>query len=158
MDVRRTTLPIVVGVDDSEAGLRALDWAIDEALLRGCEVRALTVWAIEPAVDTAWTPPEEIRESYQARLDAIVREATADRDEVPPIVTETVEGPPARALVEAARDASLLVVATHRGQRLRKALLGSVSAACVRHATVPVVVVRPPAAQRRDGPSPGDVE
>ncbi|MGQ0719307.1 MAG: universal stress protein [Pseudonocardiales bacterium] len=39
------------------------------------------------------------------------------------------------------RGAAMLVVGRHRGGLLRQAVLGSVSAVCVRHATCPVVVI-----------------
>ncbi|MCE7002081.1 universal stress protein [Kibdelosporangium philippinense] len=137
------TLPIVVGVDDSDAARRALAWAIDEAVIRRCPVHAVTVWSVDPATDFVWTPSEQKREIAEEKLSSTVRLAVQGRAEVPTIVERAVEGPPAKALVEAAEDAAMLVVATHRGERLRKALLGSVSAACVRHSDVPVVVVRP---------------
>ncbi|MET0134717.1 MAG: universal stress protein [Kibdelosporangium sp.] len=135
--------PIVVGVDDSDAARRALAWAIDEATVRHCPVHAVTVWSVDPATDFVWTPSDEIRQIAEQKLSSTVRLALDGRRNAPPIVERAVEGPPAKALIDAAQDASMLVVATHRGERLRKALLGSVSAACVRHSTVPVVVVRP---------------
>jgi nucleotide-binding universal stress UspA family protein len=135
--------PIVVGVDDSDAARRALAWAIDEATIRRCSVHAVTVWSIDPSADFLWTPSDEIRQIAQKKLSSTVRLAVEGRDKVPPVVECVVEGSPAKALVEAAHDATMLVVATHRGERLRKALLGSVSSACVHHADVPVVVIRP---------------
>jgi nucleotide-binding universal stress UspA family protein len=135
--------PIVVGIDDSDAARRALAWAIDEANIRHCSVHAVTVWSVDPSTDFLWTPSDEIRQIAEKKLSSTVRLAIEGRDKVPPIVECIVEGPPAKALVEAAHDAAMLVVATHRGERLRKALLGSVSSACVHHAEVPVVVVRP---------------
>nr|WP_042192636.1 universal stress protein [Kibdelosporangium sp. MJ126-NF4]CEL19747.1 Universal stress protein family [Kibdelosporangium sp. MJ126-NF4]CTQ96972.1 Universal stress protein family [Kibdelosporangium sp. MJ126-NF4] len=135
--------PIVVGVDDSDAARTALAWAIDEANIRHCSVHAVTVWAVDPTTDFVWTPSEQMRKIAEEKLSSTVRLAVAGRAEVPTIVERAVEGPPATALVDAAENAAMLVVATHRGERLRKALLGSVSAACMRHSNVPVVVVRP---------------
>ncbi len=135
--------PIVVGVDDSDAAHRALAWALDEAIIRNCPVHAVTVWAVDPAADFVWTSSDQIREISAEKLASTVRAAVEGRTTVPAIVEQVVEGPPAKALVEAAEDASMLVVATHRGEHLRKALLGSVSSACVRHSHVPVVVIRP---------------
>jgi nucleotide-binding universal stress UspA family protein len=51
------------------------------------------------------------------------------------------EGPPAEVLVDAARDADLLVVGS-RGLGLTELLLGSVSQHCVQHAPCPVVIHR----------------
>ncbi len=62
----------------------------------------------------------------------------------PAVVQRAVEGPAARVLVDAAVDAALLVVGSHRHGRLFEAILGSVTAACLRHAACPVVVVPPP--------------
>lgn len=154
--------PIVVGVDDSPAGLRALSWALDEALLRGCVVHAVTVWAVDGAHDFVVTSAEHARRAQEQFLLNRVRQACTGRAAVPPIVPKLVEGPPAAALIAAAREAALLVVATHRGERVRKVLFGSVSSACALHATVPVVVVPPETraenpeavAERADAPVP----
>ncbi|TCO61965.1 universal stress protein [Actinocrispum wychmicini] len=135
--------PIVVGVDDSDAARRALAWAIDEASIRRCSVHAVTVWSVGPVADFAWMPDNEVRQVAEKKLSSTVRLAIEGRTTVPPIVESAVEGVPAKALVEAARDGAMLVVATHSGEHLRKAPLGSVSSACVRHSNVPVVVVRP---------------
>jgi nucleotide-binding universal stress UspA family protein len=59
----------------------------------------------------------------------------------PSITESSVEGDPIRVLPELARDAVMLVVGRHRAGVVREVLLGSVSAACVRHATCPVVVI-----------------
>ena len=134
---------IVVGVDDSDAARKALAWAIDEAKVRHCSVHAVTVWSVGPVADFSWMPSDDIQQAAEKKLSSTVRLAVAGRHNVPPIIESAVEGVPAQALVDAARDAVMLVVATHSGERLRKALLGSVSSACVRHANVPVVVVRP---------------
>jgi len=143
MAERNGELPIVVGVDDSDAAHRALAWAIDEATIRHCSVHAVTVWSVGPVADFTWTPGDEIKLIAEKKLSSTVRAAIAGRVNVPPVVESVVEGTPAKALVAAAEDGSMLVVATHRGEQLRKALLGSVSSECVRHSSVPVVVIRP---------------
>jgi nucleotide-binding universal stress UspA family protein len=51
--VRTTDLPIVVGVDGSEPSMRAVDWAADEAALRGASLRLVFVDLPEVA-DWTW--------------------------------------------------------------------------------------------------------
>jgi len=134
---------IVVGVDGSEAAQHALDWALDEALIRGCAVRAVRVWSFEPMSDWLPTTLQEVRTHAVEALAESVRTAVANRSETPPVEQVTAEGDAAVELVRAAHDAALLVVAGHRGERLRRVVLGSVSAACVRRSHVPVVVLPP---------------
>jgi len=133
--------PIVVGVDGSEAAARALDWALDEALLRGCGVRAVRAWVFEPLGDTAPAALWEAEHWAAVDLAKAVAAVVDKRSETPPIEQVTAEGGPAEVLLRHSLDAALLVVASHGGERLRKAVLGSVSTACVRRATVPVVVL-----------------
>lgn len=142
--------PVVVGVDDSEAAVRALRWALDEALVRGCEVRAVTVWSVDVTRQPPWSSVELIRERHERTLHETVRRATEGRERLPTVVPMVVEGSAAGALIEVAEEAALLVVARRAGARVRRALLGSVSSACVKHATVPVVVVPPPTAEPFD--------
>ena len=60
-----------------------------------------------------------------------------------PTEVVTLPGPAAKALIEQAADADLLVVG-HRGRGgFKSAVLGSVGLHCVLHATCPVTVVRP---------------
>lgn len=55
-----------------------------------------------------------------------------------------VEGPPAKALLEASKDADLLVVGSRGHGGVSGFLLGSVSQQCARHANCPVAIVGPP--------------
>ena len=73
--------------------------------------------------------------------------ALIDRDQLPDKVTPTVLSArhPARALLDAAAWARLLVVGRRGRGGFSGMLLGSVSQHCVRHATAPVMVVPPDA-------------
>lgn len=137
------TARIVVGVDGSAHARRALAHAIDEARRRGATVDA--VYAHAPPVH--WAAPEfgvlvprpesEVVEDATALLR---RELAHVPDDVVvrPVV---VEGPAARALLETARGADLLVVGSRGRGGFLGLLLGSTSHQVVTHATCPVVVV-----------------
>lgn len=59
------------------------------------------------------------------------------------VVTELRDGDVARELREASEDADLMVLATHGRGGIERAWLGSVADALIRHAAVPLLVVRP---------------
>ncbi|APU14166.1 MULTISPECIES: universal stress protein [Actinoalloteichus] len=135
---------IVVGVDDSEASVAAVIWAIREARIRGSRVHALHAWRHEPLAEFAFTEPEEAARESTALLDRQIAKARAREGDDVEVLPRVVPGTPAAALLGAVADGELLVVGSHRGGFLREMLLGSCSAACVRHAHTPVVVIPPP--------------
>ena len=137
---------IVVGVDGSDGGRRALDWAAAEAAARGGAVQAVVAWrwdGIEAGPGVATNPQDERRHAeaiLKRELDAL-----ADRNgSAHPVAGAVVEGRAAQALTTAARTADLLVLGSHGHSRLRHTVLGSVSEECVRLATAPVVVIPVP--------------
>jgi nucleotide-binding universal stress UspA family protein len=44
-------LPIMIGVDGSETGRRAVDWVLREAQVRHCGVQIVHAWTYEPMAD-----------------------------------------------------------------------------------------------------------
>jgi nucleotide-binding universal stress UspA family protein len=143
-----TNYRIVVGVDGSEGGSRALQWAIREAATRGGTVQAVIAWQWDgfDLPPHAATHPDQEREQAQR---TIVREIESvghpDRASVS-IASEAVEGRAADVLTAAARDADLLVLGSHGHSRIRHTVLGSVSEECVRKANCPIVVLPVPQA------------
>ncbi|MBI3688717.1 MAG: universal stress protein [Actinobacteria bacterium] len=151
---------IVVGVDGSETGLRALQWALGEARLRGAVVHAVTAWLFEPFATSPSGDPIAAQEHAREVCERAVREAVGELAGQPVVERVVTEGSAARVLVEAAADAAILVVGSHGHGRMFDALLGSVSADCVRHSIAPVVVVPPMRSQPRRqvlAPGPGEV-
>jgi nucleotide-binding universal stress UspA family protein len=148
----RDNRAIVVGVDGSHGSKAALAFALDEGLARGATVEVVTTWLMGPAmgdIATATTTEEEHRkaqEVQQAALDEVLT-AFPERPAISQVVLQHYGG---HALVEASHDAALLVVGSGRKSTLARALLGSVSEYCVRHARVPVVVVPDPARLAKD--------
>jgi nucleotide-binding universal stress UspA family protein len=135
-------LPIVVGVDGHETGRRALEWAVREAQTRNCPVQVVHARTFDPMVDYfTETSSQQVHQESLVMLRHEVEQATKRMTDVPPIAQNSVEGDPVRVLPELSRGAAMLVVGRHRGGLARQVLLGSVSAACVRHATCPIVVI-----------------
>lgn len=138
-----TTRTIVVGVDGSPDAARALDWAIDEARRR--DLQLLLVHGVE--IGAAAASPygtgmvlEQLEEAGQTVLDD-ARAYVTERGIAVDIRMEI--GSAAHALVEASRDADMVVVGNRGHGGFVGLLLGSVSSAVVHHAHCPVVVLRP---------------
>ena len=137
---------IVVGVDGSEAGRRALRWAADEAVARGGAVQAVTAWHWEPVVFgttvSAIGPDRVDVETDAVRLiEEEIRDLVAEHGGQLSVSGSTVEGRPADVLTHAARTADLLVLGSHGHSRMHHTVLGSVSEECIRKANCPVVVI-----------------
>lgn len=135
---------IVVGVDGSEASVRALRWAVEEARLRGATVRAVHAWSYPPVStyhEAAHVLKAPLADEAEEVLDRMLREGTGGADDVE-IQQRVVDGPAAAALVEASSDASLLVVGSRGLGGFSGLLLGSVSQQAASHASCAVVIVR----------------
>jgi nucleotide-binding universal stress UspA family protein len=139
---------IVVGIDGSNQSRDALRWAVEDARARGAEVVALHAYeAPAPAPDAVPAPPvdlpaliAEVHDDAQQFVTKVVDEVVGNSVSVD-VAPIAVEDAPARALVDASRDADLLVVGSH-GHGLSGLLLGSVSLECAQHAACPVVIFR----------------
>jgi nucleotide-binding universal stress UspA family protein len=134
---------IVVGVDGSPASRAALEFALREADRRGSSVEVVTTWSwTEPYEAMAGgATPEVARDAAERAQEQAIHSVMTGLTAIPVVSRLVLEGDPGQTLVRAARGASYLVVGhTHKGA-LKRALLGSVSEYCVRHASVPVMVV-----------------
>lgn len=138
---------IVVGVDGSEGGERALRWAVHEAATRGGAVQAVTGYSFDSADGSSIHDRDQHRVRVEQLLGAQVVAALHDNPRVS-VTTRVVFGGAADALLDTARDADLLVLGSHGHGRLFHAILGSVAERCVRDAACPVVVVPVPRSER----------
>ncbi|MFI9011052.1 universal stress protein [Actinosynnema sp. NPDC053489] len=143
---------VVVGVDGSEPGRRAVEFAVDHAARHGGTLVAvhattgLPVDAMAPGGALGQgvglgLDPDRLTAAADALLAESLAEPLARR---PDIRAERVVSPlrPAQALAEQARGAALLVVGSHGRGAVRRALLGSVSHAMLHDAPCPLAVVR----------------
>jgi nucleotide-binding universal stress UspA family protein len=135
---------IVVGVDDSSGARLALTWAIGEARLRGATLvvvhcyRLAYGWIDESPDVARWE--KRAAASAVEMVDRLVGDAVSGQPAVR-VEKVVVEGGAADRLLDAARDADLLVVGSRGRGGFTGMLLGSVSQHCVTHASCPVVVV-----------------
>jgi nucleotide-binding universal stress UspA family protein len=150
---------IVVGVDGSEGGRRALRWAVAEAAHRGSAVQAVIAWrwdGIEALPPVAYTAVEERDRAAEILRREVDELPSGDRAGVP-VSEQVIEGRPGDVLTAAARAADLLVLGSHGHSRVWHTVLGSVSQECVRKATCPVVVVPLPRTAPREVDRPTTV-
>lgn len=135
-------LRVIVGVDGSATSDAAVAWANRYAAATGARMTLIAVWDMPRMYGGDFPLPpnfdplaEASRVGKQAR-----RLVTLPANRVD--VQVVARGTARTVLVEAARDADLLVVGSRGHSSVADLLLGSVSAYCARHAPVPVVVVR----------------
>lgn len=137
---------IVVGVDGSPGAANALGWALHLAEETGAKVEAIHAWELGYAWIDGYAPDverwtKEAAAAAQRTLDTAVDMAIAAGPTGVDVVRTVVEGVPTRALLNASRDADLLVVGSRGRGGFAALLLGSVSQQCVQHSRKPVVVV-----------------
>jgi nucleotide-binding universal stress UspA family protein len=148
-----TAKQLVVGVDGTAAGVAALRWAVDQARETGAQVLAIAVCepsqpvVVGPEIGGAYVAqPALADEQLTAAAEAWLTEAITalPGDGAQAVDRLTRHGDPATVLLEAARDADLLVVGNHGRGALAGALAGSVAQRCAHHATCPLVLVPAP--------------
>jgi len=139
---------IVVGVDGSECADKALVFAAEEAALRGANLRVIGAWGLPVSPGHAGGTPAlnpSLVSAFEALARANVDRAVAEARRLHPSLE--VEGivvmdQPAKAILDRARDTSLVVVGSRGRGGFSSLLLGSVSQQTVHHAPCPVVVIR----------------
>lgn len=139
---------VVVGTDGSDRSMQAVEWAAREAVMRGAALQIVSV----PLLPRLMSPQRDPKSTPETVADIIVRSsehalawAAGRAAELEPgldVKTALLEGQPAQALVEAAADASMLVVGSRGGGGFAALVLGSVSRYVATRAECPVVVAR----------------
>ncbi|MBO0868141.1 MAG: universal stress protein [Micromonosporaceae bacterium] len=145
---------IVIGVQDSTAGLRALRCGVAQARRMGAEVYAVRAYA--GGGPGAGYPVAEVRVDLSVRAAELARDVLlrAAGGLPPGLAVHAVgmDGAPGRVLVAFAdRDDDLLVVGDAQRAGVCRLRSGSVARYCVRHAVCPVLVVPAPALARVSG-------
>ncbi|OBF53301.1 hypothetical protein A5787_06700 [Mycobacterium sp. 852002-50816_SCH5313054-b] len=131
MNELATPRSIVVGVDGSNAAMRAALWAVDEAVSRDAPLR-LFYAAEQP--DTRGVAAETgIRRAVKA-IEATHKPVT--------IETEVARGPAIGSLVGASASAAMMCVGAVGLRHFRPGRVGSVAAALAISARCPVAIVR----------------
>jgi nucleotide-binding universal stress UspA family protein len=143
----RTRPRIVVGVDGSPSARQALRWAVRQAELTGGTVDAVIAWQYPAAIGGfGFAPSAMIDGADYAEISAKTLAddvaSTVSPDSSVSIRQLVVADNAARALLDAADGADLLVVGSRGHGGFAGALLGSVSQHCVHHAPCPVIVIR----------------
>ena len=132
---------IVVGVDGSGPSKSALRWAARAAEVTGGGIDAIIAWQVPPnygwyVADAHWHPDQDAEKVITETVDEVFG---ADRPRDLRIIVR--QGNPAKVLLDASRDAELLIVGSRGHGGFVGLLLGSVSSNCAEHSHCPVLVV-----------------
>jgi nucleotide-binding universal stress UspA family protein len=137
--------PVVVGFDGSAAAHAAVRHAARQAQRRGSELRIVHAFGWSVLLAPMYPPDADLDLGpRQALLDLLARTAATVRGEFPglTVTTRLVDGSPAAVLIDASREAQLLVVG-HRGTGGFAGLFaGSTATQIAGRAACPVTVVR----------------
>jgi nucleotide-binding universal stress UspA family protein len=136
---------ITVGTDGSRHSLRAVEWAADEAALRGSPLRivhAVAPWLYDRNVDPRLLAVRDWLLAGGEECLGTAVEATRARAAGLDVCGEMVPGGASRALLDQAPNASLIVLGSHGVGTVAGLLLGSTALQVVAHTPVPAVVVR----------------
>ena len=139
---------ILVGVDGSGHSQRALELAMKEAAIRHLPLTVLTVleavrgyysgmaiYADDPA------RTEDIRVAAQAETDKVLAGLQGPRPES--VTVKAVHGFVVEELINAGKDADMLVLGSRGAGGFSRLMMGSVAGQVAQHAYCPVLLVPP---------------
>ncbi|WP_327591958.1 universal stress protein [Streptomyces chartreusis] len=129
--------PVMAGVDGSAESLAAAEWAAREAARRDRPLRLVHAWQRQPRKDAGPSAAAAQRRVLRQAEDRIRRTCPGVG-----VDAEQVEGPATGALLHAAEQAELVVLASRGRSGFTGFVVGSVALGVVARATLPVVLVR----------------
>ena len=147
MEVGQAHRPVVVGVDGSGSGYRAVEWAAAEAVRRGVALRLVSAFSWTTSDHPVWHDGrvaqyrDQLLEAARHRLSRAAR--IAEDTGLGVETTQQVEiGAPIEVLGSEARRARLLVLGDRGLGGVAGLVLGSVAVALAARGACPVVIVR----------------
>ncbi|MGW0141249.1 universal stress protein [Streptomyces calvus] len=150
----RSGRPVVVGLHADSPDEATLAFAFAEAALRGARLRIVAAypWPLQTWMLPGELPPPEIDQDAVEHETRILADGflAPHRERHPDVTADTdvLPGDAAGHLVDASRDAELVVVGRHRRRLLAPArMMGSVTQAVLLHAASPIAVVPPAPAE-----------
>jgi nucleotide-binding universal stress UspA family protein len=148
MSSKATGSELVVGVDGSAASCAAVSWAAHEAAIRRLPVRLLYVVA-PTLISTAEAPNDTITQAQEIKarqvLDSARRIVNGVQGEARlKVRVEVRYAGVLSTLVDASRDAQMIVVGARGLDEFGWRMVGSVSSGLLHHAQCSVVIVRDP--------------
>ncbi|WP_204079457.1 universal stress protein [Mycobacterium riyadhense] len=155
-----TKYGIVVGIDGSQESDAAVAWATREAVMR--RVPLTLLHAVAPVI-VGWPVGRLYADMPEWQKDAaqqVIKQArealtgSLGESEPPEVRTETVYSDLVPTLIEASKQASMIVVGSQGMGALGRMLLGSVSTALIHHAHGPVAVIHSGEGAARDSTAP----
>ena len=139
---------IIVGIDGSAHSAQALEWAIKQGALQHAAVTVITVNSV-PASPWSGNPvllaqDPAVLEKMRLAAEEMTVKVTSQLGEARPasMTVRAINGFPSKELIDASRDADLLVVGSRGAGGFARLMVGSTSDQVVHHAHCPVVVVR----------------
>lgn len=140
--------PVVVGIDGSQAAIRAAFWAVEEAISRSLPLRLVSVLK-----STHASPDDYDHDYHHAEISLREAQSAVEADGRPvKIETDSPRGPAGPVLVEASRDAEMICVGSVGIGRYARSILGSTASKLAEKAHCPVAVIR-----TRPDQSPSDI-
>ena len=154
MSSKATRSELVVGVDGSAASYAAVSWAADEATMRGLPVKLLYVVA-PTSMSSTEAPNDTITQEEEVKASRVLDRARRIVDEQksearPKVRVELRYAGVVTTLIDASRDAQMMVVGTRELGEFGWHMLGSVSSGLLHHAHCPVVIIHDPDTAGRD--------
>jgi nucleotide-binding universal stress UspA family protein len=139
---------VVAGVDGSPASDAAVGFAAREAVMRKLAIRLIHVVAPTLA-SSAMAPNRTITQGQEDRARQVLDHAQRLVDEFgaperPEVHIEMRSAGVVPTLINASRDAQMIVVGSRGLDAFRRHMLGSVSSGLIRHASCPAAVVHDP--------------
>ena len=132
---------IVAGIDGSPSSLAALEWAARQADLTGSVLTAVAAWHLPSTYAAGITDDYDPAADMQRVVDDSLP-ALQQRHRTLRVAGQVIEGYPGPTLVDASRDADLLVIGSRGHCEFVDILIGSVGMHCATHAHCPVLVYR----------------
>lgn len=141
MSIEQEPATIIVGVDGSESSIEALRHGEKLAVALGARVKAITCWNTPTVYQVPYSLGSiDFKGVAQEVLNKAIERAFG-LDWPENLTTDLVQGSARPTLIEASRDATLLVLGRRGFGGFKGLLMGSVSSACTAHAHCPVVIV-----------------